>query len=211
VGRYGWLVALTATLVAIGGCCAGAFMLVGGRNTSCVPGRPAGVGAEDLAGRYLTDDYGVLILDRSGTFVSHGIVIEFEFESEPLTLAGPGTWSLLARDQGFGDVSLSFSDARCLPGDLRNRTRPWLHCAAFSPRLTSRQPHNWPPDRSTVEPGSVRWGPEPVPIEGNCVAAEPWGPAQHPTLRSSSNAIAAAARAGEIRSRSAAAIRRSLR
>jgi hypothetical protein len=28
-----------------------------------------------------------------------------KFESEPLTLAGPGTWSLLARDEGFGEIT----------------------------------------------------------------------------------------------------------
>lgn len=137
--RRGWLVPATATLVMIGGCCVvacvGGFLLFGGRYTPCVPGRPAGISAEELAGRYITDGQGELVLDRAGTFTLRGITIEFD--NEPLTLSGPGTWSLLAHDEGFGDINLGFSDAKFstylqISG---TRTRPWLYWFIGDPDL----------------------------------------------------------------------------
>jgi hypothetical protein len=59
--------------------------------------------------------------------MSRGITIDFE--GAPLTLSGRGTWSLLPRDEGFGDISLGFDEARFATFLEVTGTReaPWLY------------------------------------------------------------------------------------
>lgn len=107
--------------------CIGGFLLIGGRYQSCVPGRPRGITVNDLAGRYVTTRGAQFVFDASGTFTARDVTIEFA--NKPMTLAGPGTWSLLSSDDGFGDIHLGFDVARfstylSISG---SRTKPWLY------------------------------------------------------------------------------------
>jgi hypothetical protein len=107
--------------------CIGGFRLVAGRYQPCVSGRPTGITVEDLAGRYVTTRGAQLVFNASGTFIAQDITIEFD--NEPMTLAGTGTWSLLPKDDGLGDIDLGFDEARFSTYLLisGNRTKPWLY------------------------------------------------------------------------------------
>jgi hypothetical protein len=123
-GAFGALCVVALFCVAA---CFGGFLLVGGRYQPCVPGRTTGITVEELAGRYVTSRGAQLVLDTSGTFTARDIAIEFE--NRPMTLAGPGTWSLSPGGDGFGDIDLSFNQAR-VGASLSisgSRTEPWLY------------------------------------------------------------------------------------
>jgi hypothetical protein len=118
---------LSVLVLCCGVACVGGFRLLEARYTPCVPGRPAGLTAEDLIGRYVSSRGGQLVLETSGTFKAQGI--EIDFDGRTLSLSGPGEWSLLPGDDGFGDISLRFDEARFATYMRVSGTRPepWLY------------------------------------------------------------------------------------
>jgi hypothetical protein len=135
----GVLIALCVAVLCCAGTCLGGYLLVGARHRPCVAGRPSGITVEHLAGRYSTARGGQLVLARSGTFTSTDIVIDLD--NQPRTLSGPGTWTLLSRDEGFGDIRLGFTEARfaaylSISGTTSD---PWLYWYIGDPDLCNIQ------------------------------------------------------------------------
>lgn len=126
-----WIAGPIVTLAVFAICCAGAclggFSLVTGRYDQCAASRPADATMADLAGHYLDDEGAEFLLAASGRFTSRDIVVDFD--QAWVTLKGPGTWTLLPHDDGFGDISLSFDAARfAMYLDVAGtRTKPWLY------------------------------------------------------------------------------------